>query len=277
MMNFPCKFFFMIKQITLFAISIFLFCIIANAQTTTPPTEAQANQAVQSVFGKNLIKFNVSGVVLNSYQLQYERVVNKKQSIALTIGISPHVPLPFKSTLLNDFSGNSDAKRAIETTYFTRTTATLEYRFYFSGKAPKGLYFAPFLRYMNMKLSQDYTFTPSDNKLHTAHLNANFNGFGAGFLIGDQFLLGPHWAIDWWIIGPFYGTNITADFVGTDPQMGDMSAQDLANLKNNIESVKLPGYKTTATVNSPPNTVEAKLVGPYYGVRAFGLCLAYRF
>lgn len=263
----------MINKLIFLQFLSFLFYIPGNSQTVTPPV----TQPVNTVFGKNLIKFNVSGVVLNSYQLQYERVVNKSQSITLTVGVSPNVPLPFRSTLLKDFSSNSDAKRAIETTNFTRTTATLEYRFYFSGHAPKGLYFEPFVRYMNMKLSQDYTFTPSDNQLHTAHLNAKFDGFGAGFLIGDQFLLGPHWAIDWWIVGPFYGPNITADFIGTDPKMGDMDAQDLANLKNNIQSVKLPLYTTTATVTPATNTVEAKLVGPYYGVRAFGLCLAYRF
>ena len=264
----------MIKQTILLAIGAFLFCSITSAQTTTPPTTAK--QAVPLI-NKNLIKFNLAGALLNNYTFQYERVLSRKQSIALTIGISPNVPLPFKSTLLNAFGGNSDAKRAIETTRFTRYTVNLEYRFYFSGNAPKGLYFAPFLRYMNMKLSQDYTFTPSDNKLHTAHMNSGFNGFGAGFLIGDQFLLGPHWAIDWWILGPFYGTKITADFVATDPQMGDMSAEDLAKLKNDIESVKLPLYTTTATITQATNTVEAKVVGPYYGVRSFGICIAYRF
>jgi hypothetical protein len=57
--------------------------------------------------------------------------------------------------------------------------------------------------------------------------------------------------------------------------MSDMSAQDKANLANNIESVKLPLYTTTATVGQ--NTVEAKLTGPYYGVRLMGLCLVYSF
>jgi hypothetical protein len=57
--------------------------------------------------------------------------------------------------------------------------------------------------------------------------------------------------------------------------MSDMSAQDKANLANNIQNVKLPLYTTTATVGQ--NTVEAKLTGPYYGVRVMGFCLAYRF
>jgi hypothetical protein len=57
--------------------------------------------------------------------------------------------------------------------------------------------------------------------------------------------------------------------------MSDMSAQDKANLANNIESVKLPLYTTSATVGT--NSVDAKLTGPYYGIRTMGLCLVYRF
>jgi hypothetical protein len=59
--------------------------------------------------------------------------------------------------------------------------------------------------------------------------------------------------------------------------MGDMQPQDLANLTHNIETVKLHLYTTTATLAQVTSTMEAKLVGPYYGVRAFGICLAYRF
>ena len=140
----------------LVTLSMLLLANAAKAQVTTPAVPA-ANTPLK---GRNLIKFNVSGILLNTYDLQYERVLNKKQSIALTVGIAPNVPLPFKSTLISDFGGNEDAKRAIQTTVFTRYTATLEYRFYFSGHAPRGLYFAPFLRYMDMKLDQDYLELP---------------------------------------------------------------------------------------------------------------------
>ena len=254
-----------------FSLSILLFFFFGVRSQSMAPEKSL------DVLKKNIVKVNLSAIAVEAYTIQYEHVVNKAQSIALTVGLSPNVPLPFKQTLLNDFKGNSDARRAIETTVFSKYTATLEYRFYFSGNAPKGFYFAPFARYMNMKIGQDYTFTPSDGLLHHAHMNGKFDGIGAGFLLGDQFLIGKNWAIDWWIIGPFYGSNITADFIGTDPMMGDMSQQDLDNLKNNIESVKLPLYKTSATVTPSTNTVEAKLVGPYFGLRAMGVCLAYRF
>jgi hypothetical protein len=264
----------MIKQKLLLASAGLWICLSVAAQSETPPPSMQT---AQSLLGQNLIKFNVTGVLIQNYMLQYERVINKKQSIAFTFDLAPNVPLPFKSTLLKDFGSNSDASRAIAETVYKKYIATLEYRFYFNGNAPKGLYFAPFLRYMNMSQSNVYTFTPSDGQLHTADMHSNFNGFGVGFLIGDQFTLGPHFALDWWIIGPFYGTNINANFVGTDPKMGDMSAQDLANVENNIQNIKLPLYKVTAVATPATNTLEAKVSGPYYGVRAFGLAFAYRF
>lgn len=267
----------MIKQATTLLLFFGLFCATSMAQTTPGSTSTPSSTANQALMGKNLIKLNLSGLAFQNYIAQYERVLNQKQSVALTIGIAPNVPIPFKSTLLSDFGQNSDARRAIQTTVYSKTTVTLEYRFYFSGKAPKGFYFAPFLRYMNMSQSQDYTFTPSDGKLHTAHMSSNFSGFGAGFLLGSQFPIGKHFAIDWWIIGPFYGTKINATFVGTDPQMGDMSAQDLANVKSDIENIKLPLYKTSAVLTPGPNTIQANITGPYYGIRAMGICLVYRF
>ena len=56
--------------------------------------------------------------------------------------------------------------------------------------------------------------------------------------------------------------------------MGDMSALDLANVAKDILNTKLPLYKTRAALTQETNTLEAKIAGPFYGVRVFGLCLA---
>jgi hypothetical protein len=224
--------------------------------------------------GKNVIKVNLSSIALDHYGLQYERVTGKKQSIAIGFGISPNVDLPFKSNLLDQFEGNADAKTAIESTKFTKITITPEYRFYLGKKeAPAGFYVAPFIRYTYMNLSQDYKFTPSSNKPHTAHLEGKFSGIGGGILLGAQWMLGRHVTLDWWIVGPFYGV-MKSDFHGTD-DMSDMSAQDKADLESDIESVDLPLWEVDATVGN--NVVDAKLKGPFYGVRAFGISLGYRF
>jgi len=224
---------------------------------------------------KTLVKFNLSGVVIKSYTLQYERVLTPHSSITLSAGVSPNAPLPFKQALLDQYSGNEDGKRAIETTLFTKYIGTLEYRFYFAGHAPSGWYVAPFVRYLNMDISQDYTYTPSDGILHTARLNARFDAYGGGILLGRQWMLGKHLGLDLWLLGPFIGTNIKAEFVGEDPLWRNLKPADVVKLKSDIEGTQLPGYTTTAILAFP--FITAKLDGPYYGVRAFGLALSYGF
>src|ERR1700733_16097914 len=114
------------KQVIFTVFGVFVFCSFLQAQNTAP-----ASTQTLATLKRNIVKINLSAIAVEAYTVQYEYVVNKGQSIALTVGVSPNVPLPFKQTLLNDFSGNSDAKRAIETTVFSKYTATLEYRFYF--------------------------------------------------------------------------------------------------------------------------------------------------
>ncbi len=226
------------------------------------------------VEGKNIIKVNLPSIALKHYLLQYERVMNNRQSFAIGIGFSPSVDLPFKSTLLDEFSENEDAKRAIESTTFNKITVTPEYRFYLGKKgAPAGFYVAPFVRYTTMSISQDYTFTPSSGIEHTAHLTGKFSGIGGGVMIGAQWLLGKNVTLDWWIAGPFFGA-MNADFHAVD-DMSDMSQADKEDLKDDIESVKIPLWKTEATIGD--NTIDAKLTGPFYGVRGLGLSLGFRF
>jgi hypothetical protein len=224
--------------------------------------------------GKNIIKINLPSVALNTYSLQYERVLNNRQSTALGIAISPNTDLPFKKRLMDQFGGNEDAKRAIETTKFTKFTLTPEYRFYFSKKgAPTGFYLAPFARYTHMSINQDYTYTPSSGIEHTANLKGKFNGIGGGIMIGTQWMLGKNVTLDWWILGPFIGA-LDSEFKGVD-DMSDLSAQDKADLEKDIEDVDIPLWDIDATVGN--DIITAKLKGPFYGVRAFGFSLGIRF
>lgn len=224
--------------------------------------------------GKNIVKINLPSIALNTYSLQYERVLSNRQSIALGIAISPNTDLPFKKKLMDDFGGNDDARRAIETTKFTKFTITPEYRFYFSKNgAPTGFYLAPFARYTHMSINQDYTYTPSSGIQHTANLKGHFNGLGGGAMIGAQWMLGKRVTLDWWILGPFIG-DLDSEFNGTD-DMSDLSAQDKADLERDIEDVDIPLWDIDATVGN--NTVNVKLKGPFYGVRAFGISLGFRF
>ena len=224
---------------------------------------------------RTVVKFNLAGVVIKSYTAQYERILNGHSSVTLSASYSPNAPLPFKQALLDQYSDNQDARRAIEGTVFTKRIGTLEYRFYPAGHAPTGWYIAPFVRYISMDISNDYTYTPSDGILHHAHLNSSFNAGGAGVLLGYQWLFGKHVGLDLWLLGPFYGTNIKATFTGVDPLWPSLKPADKVKLQSDIDNTKLPLYTVQSTLSLP--TITAKLDGPYYGVRAFGLALSYGF
>lgn len=226
-------------------------------------------------FNRTVVKFNVSGAVFQTYTAQYERLLNRHSSVTLSGTYSSGAPLPFKQALLDQYGDNEDAKRAIETTLFSKRIATLEYRFYPAGHAPSGWYVAPFVRYASMDISNDYTYTPSDGILHRAHLDASFSAGGAGVLLGYQWLFGKHVGLDLWLLGPFYGTNVKSVFRGEDPLWPNLKSADIVKLKNDIDNTQLPLYSVSSTLALP--VITATLNGPYYGVRAFGLALAYSF
>lgn len=254
------------KKSLLILFLCFLFAgnSIGQVVSTTPSILAK----------KNVIKFNLSSVAIQHYMLQYERSLGLNKSIGLGIGISSGVDLPFKSTLLDKFGGNEDARRAIETTKFDKLTVTPEYRFYFGPKgAPIGFYIATFLRYTKLSFTQDYLFTPSNGVEHLAHVTGKLNGVGGGAMMGIQWGLGKSVTLDWWIVGPFAGV-MDGKFDGVC-DMSDMNATDKADLEKDIESVDIPLWKVDATVAG--NLIDAKITGPFYGIRLMGLCLGFRF
>ena len=258
----------MYRLIFLSCLAIFKFCC--------QDLLAQENKNFVS---KNLIKFNLSPVVVKSYVVQYERVTAKKQSVGLSFGYSPAATLPFRQLLLDRYGSADGVRQAIDATRFHKYNLTLEYRFYTGRQAPKGFYLAPFARFVRMNLDENYKFKTIDSIPHNAHLKSDFSGVGIGLLAGYQWLVSDHFAIDFWIAGPFYGPTMKASFHGYDP-IGNLSDEDQAELERRIENGNIPGYKIDATVSqntSGPTTVDVKMKGPYYGIRALGVCLVYHF
>jgi hypothetical protein len=249
------------KNILLLFVSLFI-CVTLSAQVAAP------------IVGGNVIKFNLSSVDIQHYNIQYERALALNRSVCLGFGYSSGVDLPFKNTLIDQFGDNEDARRALETTKLDKLTITPEYRFYFSAKgAPIGFYLATFIRYTRLGFSQDYTFTPSDNTEHITHIDGNLNGVGGGAMIGIQWALGSSFTLDWWILGPFAGIqNGSFDAVGG---LAGLTEQDRVDLEQDIEDIEIPFWNIDATVGE--NTATAEISGPFVGVRTLGFSLGYRF
>lgn len=223
---------------------------------------------------KNIVKFNFTSIVLQHYSAQYEHLIGKRQSLGIGFGVSPNVSIPFKHTLLEKYGGSNDTRRAIEATKFNKISITPEYRFYLGKEdAPTGFYIAPFARYMHMGIDQDYSLTTEDNSLYVAHVNGKLNGIGGGILLGAQWALSKHFTFDWFIIGPFIGS-LHSNIKGTG-DMSNLSDDDKAYIRDEIESVDIPLWDIDATVDN--DIVDIKIKGPFYGVRAFGFNIGYWF
>lgn len=248
-----------------------LLCLLLFTSLTLSAQEKE--KKVISGDLNNIFKINVSSLIFSNISLQYERVVRRKITVALGVGIMPKTGLPFEKTLMDEFGHNADAKRAIETTKLSNFNITPEIRFYMGKKnAPAGFYIAPFVRYNQMNFEQLYEFTASDNKKYHPLINGKINNFGGGILFGAQWSLSRKISLDWWIAGPSYGT-LKGNLSGTE-DMSTMSAADKQKLERDIEDVDLPLIKTDATVGN--NRVDVKLSGSYIGLRTFGFALGYK-
>ncbi len=222
---------------------------------------------------KNIFKINLTALVFKNFSFQYERVIGPKTSVALGIGIMPKSKLPFADKIQEEYGDDPDVKRAIDQTQLGNFSLTPEIRFYLGKKqAPAGFYIAPFLRYAHSSFEGPYTFTPSDQQLHTANVTGTINSIGGGLLLGTQWNLGKRVTLDWWIAGPIIGST-KGTLSGTDPK--GIPAQDRAGVKQDIDDFDPPGLDFSGTVGA--NQIDVDIKGTYYGLRAFGICLGFKF
>lgn len=164
--------------------------------------KAQNSDSIKSIkkpFHKNVIKFNPTPMLLWSSKnvtFSYERILNPKQSIALTLGYL-EFPSLFKDSIGSLLAITGREKYGIN--------IALEYRFYLgkrnSRPIPDGVYLAPFASYYG------YHFKNNVDVLHTTldsagALKGNFYIFNVGVEFGYQFVFWKRLTLDLVLIGP---------------------------------------------------------------------------
>jgi hypothetical protein len=135
----------------------------------------------------------------------YERILNRKQSIAITAGFL-EFPSLFKDSIANILAITGREKYGVNLAF--------EYRFYLMKRnarpAPDGIYIAPFASYYG------YHFKNNVDVLHTnvdsaGALKGNFYIFNVGVELGYQFVFWKRFTLDFVLIGPaisYYGGNL---------------------------------------------------------------------
>lgn len=223
----------------------------------------------------NLVKFNLTSPFLKNYSIQYERILNKRVSVALSGRLMPASTLPFKNTIRKEVIKEEDEliTDAFNQAKFSNYAITPEVRFYLGKKGyGQGFYIAPYYRFAKYNVEElHYTYEDFDQDI-SIQLSGNLKSHTGGFLIGAQWMLSNTIGLDWWILGPNIGGgrgHITG--VSNQPIDPDVQQDIRESLENDLD---IPFTKTSVDVNA--NGANLKLSGPWAGVRA-GLLLTFRF
>jgi len=221
---------------------------------------------------KNIVKLSLTSLAFKNIHLQYERVLNNRISVSLSFSTIFEGDIPLLGSVENtvDDAESFDKIKDVSLSYYS---VTPEVRFYLGKKGfGKGFYLAPF--YRNSKLTLDgvsFEYPTDEGGTSSISTSGSISGNTVGLLIGSQFNLGKSVVLDWWIVGPHYGSGSgTLNGVSADA----FSALERSELEAELNELDLPLVDETTEVST--QDIKVLLSGPWGGVRA-GLSLGFRF
>jgi len=231
--------------------------------------------APQTRMPKNFVKFNVTSALIKNFELQYERVLSKSISMALSFNIMPETKLPFSDLIINwaDIT-DPEEQEVIENLITGNFTVTPEVRFYLGKKRyGTGFYISLFYMYGQYTVSNvKTTFESSLGEDVTIDYSANVaSSHTGGFMLGAQWALGKRFSLDWWIMGPHFGVS-SGDVLGI-PSI-PLTPEDQQDIEDNLNDIDIPMFEQTVEVTADKATMIFD--GPWGGIRA-GLLIGVRF
>ena len=239
---------------------------LVSAQTVTTDTIPAG--------GKHILKMNVAALITKTFSFQAERSVSKNISVAVAFGFRGKSGLPFTSTFedLAD-AGDEDTRKAIRDFKTSNVSVTPEVRFYLGKKGVfHGFYVAPFGRYAKYKVESPIQVTVQQlNQTQSIVFNGDVKTFTGGVMIGAQWQLSKLVYLDWWILGPNFGSS-SGKLTGLRP----LNVLEQAELRNQLDDLldDVPLVNPTYSVNGNGATIDVK--GQWAGLRG-GLAVGFRF
>lgn len=207
---------------------------------------------------KNIAKINLIGFSING---QYERILSKRVSIALSYKILPNGKFLFRGLIPTN---DQQARESLDNLTLSNSAITPEVRFYLGKKGyGQGFYLAPFFR--NAKFGGKgigIDFTLDNGQTATFNMEGNIKANTFGLLMGAQWKLGKNFWLDWQILGPHYG-GATGSIIGVSNV--SLSATEQNNLANALRDINFPFAKENISVK--PNQATLELSGPWAGLR----------
>ena len=279
----------------LLILSVFLTCTLSVLKAQETPTgtldsqkftadtqmtsvETQNDYTINDKPSKNFVKFNLTSLALKNYSLQYERVLSKRVSAAVSFSIMPERTIPSVNLLVKGVNMITDeldteTEDIIRNVLISSYTITPEIRFYLGKKGySTGFYLSLFYRYGHFEASN--IAIPYKNDLEediTINTGGTITSHTGGFMTGYQWGLGKHMCLDLQLFGPHFGVS-SGDFRGVPSS--PLSAQDQIDIEDKFIKIDSPLLEQTITAT----TDEVKMLfdGPWGGIR-FALALGVKF
>ena len=232
------------KKLFLFAILI-LFCLGLNAQDRP-----------------NAIKILPMNLPLNNLSLEYERMINTKNSVEFGLGI------PLNSSFVNKFGMTWSESEHISSNHLGIYSMRGAYRHY-TGKSmlPKGFYVAPFLKYQHVSAAADNVRFVTDTEIpysYSEDYDVKIGTISLGCQLGYQFLISKTISLDLFFFGLEGGLGKINAHVTTN------NSEETANIRQDIQDKvdDFPSmWKNNIDVSSQGYVVSVKgksLFYPWY-------------
>jgi Protein of unknown function (DUF3575) len=247
-------------------ICLLLFATIGSLSLLAQKEKEKDND--EPAPAKNMVKINLPALALKNITLQYERAVARKLTVAGTFRFMPKGSIPFKSTFI-DLADDPETERQLNNLKVGNIAFMPELRYYLSKKgAFRGFYLGLFASIA--KYEADVLLEYDDNgSTEFIPMSGSVTGITGGLMIGAQFKLSKSLSLDWWILGPNYGSS-----KGSLTGKKTMDAADQQDLRDELHEMDVPLTEFTYHVDGNGARIDFK--GPWAGVRA-GICLGIRF
>ena len=231
-------------------------------------TLAFAQEEQEATPAKNMIKINLPALVLKNISVQYERAVARKVTVAGTFRFMPKGTIPLKSTFIK-LADDPEFERQVDDLKVGNVAFMPEVRYYLSKKgAFRGFYLGLFGNISSFSAEVPIEYDNAGT-IEIIPMSGKLNGLTGGLMIGTQFKLSKRLNLDWWILGPNYGTS-----KGKLTGQKTMDATEQQALRDELAGLDIPLTEFTYDVNGNGATVNFN--GPWGGVRA-GICLGFKF
>lgn len=285
----------------LFILSLFLACTLSvlNSQEVPADSLKATDETVQPIpdavpaadmekyesetddISKNFVKLNLTSLAVLNLSLQYERVLSRSVSAAVSFSMMPENNLPtyladqFISAAgdMSDEGIDEETEDIIRNMLISSYTITPEVRFYLGKKRyGRGFYMALFYRYGHYEVSKlPIPFTNDLDEEITIDTRGEIISHTGGFLLGYQWALGKHMCLDWQMFGPHFGVS-SGDFLGVPSS--PLSQEDQSTIEEEFLNIESSLFEQT--VDASANEVTMGLDGPWGGVR-FAVSLGVKF